>query len=83
MAIKYEHMVQDPQHAFRAIFQYCGEISFDHMAVERAFSRDSQRNMDISRANLRNYRPVIMTKDVQRQLDFVCDSFKVIIRFSI
>ena len=69
-------MVRNPQSIFRAIFKHC-DLEPQPEAVERAFSRDSQRNTTISRENLGKLQSQPLTDEIKRKTDVICDYYRV------
>ena len=76
VAAKYEDIINEPNSAFRKIFEYCN-IPFDLKAVEIAMSEDSQQDSPLSYECLKSYKPDAFTDKVKLQTDKICDQFKV------
>lgn len=75
-AVKYEHLLADPQFAFKQIFDYVG-VEFDSAAVTRVLARDSQRGSPLSRAAMSSYKSETITPQVQEVINQACDYFKL------
>ena len=73
-AIRYEDLIADSNYSFLKIYEYVG-LPFDGAAVEKAFSRDSQRDSPISMENLNKFQLEEFTDELKKQTDAVCDSF--------
>ena len=74
--VRYEDLLKDPKRSVNVVFRYCGLLE-EPKAIERAFSRDSQENTILSRDNLSMIKSVVISDDMKRQFDIVCDYNKV------
>ncbi len=69
VAVKYEHLVENPEYATRAILEYSG---LDPALVSKAlaaFGRDSQRDGPLSQQRLRRHKPDEMTPSIHVEMD--------------
>ena len=72
-AIKYEHIVNNPQHALKEIFKYCDlDLDLVTKALE-ALQDDSQGHSILSQHNLRQYETPEMTPDTRLQIHQIFD----------
>lgn len=75
-AVRYEDMVADTEFAMEQIFKF-SQLAYNQEAVERAFSRDSQRGSPISKEKLGQFDHLEITDRVRQLTDYCCEVFEV------